>query len=144
MLPVSKLQYRATQKMESSDVLLRILPQFTGEFDEIANQHNEKAMDVFNAYVVFCAQKYMKNAHSSATSLPFCRHEISATSPPPPSSLDSFLLSSISRSPFSALSGHADIYSDSNDFVIGVRPGFEVDHALVPVLATEDTNVRES
>ncbi len=139
VLPVPKLQYRHILKLEKSEVLLRILPPFSGEFEVIAREHNSKAMEVFNAYVVFCAQKYM--IPNTPYSLPFSSQEISSSSAPPPSPMDAILTSSISRSPFSSLSGHTDIYADSNDLVTGVRSGFEVDHALVPELTTDSANV---
>ena len=142
VLPVSKLQYLSIEKMEKSEYLLRILPPLSGEFDDIAREHNAKAMEVFNSYVVFCAQKHGSlPAADPLPSLPCSVPLPFSPVPPPSSSFGSVSLTSIARSPFSALSGHSDIFTDSNDFVNGVRSGFEMDHALVPVLSTEAANV---
>ena len=140
VIPVSQLQDLPPSKNELVSVTL---PPLKGKFRELMNQHNSMAMDIFTAYVHFCAGK--KGAEQDVEklmSLPGSSASLFASGEGAEEGvMEGLMVKSQTRSPFAMLSGHGDVYERAEDFVTSVRPGFEVDSSLMPTMNEEIGNV---
>ena len=136
VIPVSQLQHFPAAKNELISVTL---PPLKGKFQELMDEHNAMAMDIFTAYVHFCARK--KGADQDVeklVSLPGSSASLFADNVEGEEGvLEGLMVKSQTRSPFAMLSGHGDVYERAEDFVTSVRPGFEVDSSLMPTMNDE-------
>ena len=113
VIPISQLQEIPQAKNELISV---VLPSLKGKFHGLMERHNEIAMDIFTAYVQFCAKKRAAegedvkrllslpgSSHSSLFSFEGGEEEDGCL-------LDDLKVRSTTRSPFAGLSGHGDVY----------------------------------
>ncbi|KAG8812890.1 hypothetical protein FRC17_001765, partial [Serendipita sp. 399] len=126
-----------------------ILPDLEPAAYEIIRRHNEDVLNVFTELAVMYAIQHGDELGPD-NELPLSGHAVEATLTPFNStflqSLKKTRLSSRSRSPFVAMSGHGDVYRNVDELSRTVRRGVQLTKHVLPAIElfkAETTNVGE-
>jgi hypothetical protein len=108
-----------------------ILPDLEPRATEILKRHNDETRDIFHTYVRSYIEQHLDKPDNE---LPLTKQTVSPLRPADFASITSPMSPTISRSPFSALSGHGDEYSTIHELCESVRGGVFLEEKAIPYI----------